>query len=204
MRFFSELCPALQIGQQPADQSPWFHIVTLLTKVTDPDQRERYAICAVERAWSRAILHANIKAQLHLREGAALTSFAQRLPEPQVQLAQENPKDPYHFDFLGLVPTTPTNGTSKTPWSGTSPASCLNSAQGSCHHAACVISLPAHNAVIDEYGQQHDHDTAITSGGRRHRGKSRHDRRGSSSCWMAWRCLDESAPFPCVPLLPSE
>ncbi len=102
MRFFAELCPVLQIGQQPADQLPWFHIVTLLTKVTDPDQREWYAIRAVERAWSRAALQANIKAQLHLREGVAVTNFAQRLPEPQVQLAQEILKDPYHFDFLGL------------------------------------------------------------------------------------------------------
>jgi predicted nuclease of restriction endonuclease-like (RecB) superfamily len=60
MRVFAELCPALQIGQQPAAQLPWFHIVTLLTKVTDPDQREWYAIRAVERAWSRATLQANI------------------------------------------------------------------------------------------------------------------------------------------------
>ena len=102
MRVFAELCPALQIGQQPADQLPWFHIVTLLTKATDPNQRERYAIRAVERAWSRSTLQANIKAQLHLREGAAVTNFAQRLPEPQVQLAQEILRDPYHFDFLGL------------------------------------------------------------------------------------------------------
>jgi predicted nuclease of restriction endonuclease-like (RecB) superfamily len=102
MKVFAELCPALQIGQQPAAQLPWFHIVTLLTKVQDPDQREWYAIRAVERAWSRATLEASIKAQLHLREGAAVTNFAQRLPEPQVQLAQEILKDPYHFDFLGL------------------------------------------------------------------------------------------------------
>jgi predicted nuclease of restriction endonuclease-like (RecB) superfamily len=81
---------------------PWFHIVTLLTKLTDPDQREWYAIRAVERAWSRATLQANIKAQLHLREGNALTNFSQRLPETQAQLAQEILKDPYHFDFLGL------------------------------------------------------------------------------------------------------
>lgn len=102
MKVFAELCPALQIGQQPAAQLPWFHIVTLLTKVTDPDQREWYAIRAVERAWSRPTLQANIKAQLHLREGAAVTNFALRLPEPEVQLAQEILKDPYHFDFLGL------------------------------------------------------------------------------------------------------
>jgi predicted nuclease of restriction endonuclease-like (RecB) superfamily len=102
MKVFANLCPGCLIGQQAADQLPWFHIVTLLTKVPDPDQREWYAIRAVERAWSRATLQANIKAQLHLREGAAVTNFKQRLPEPQVQIVQEILKDPYHFDFLGL------------------------------------------------------------------------------------------------------
>ena len=102
MKFFANLCPGLLIGQQAADQLPWFHIVTLLTKVPDPDQREWYAIRAIERAWSRPTLQANIKAQLHLREGAAVTNFKQRLPEPVIQLAQEILKDPYHFDFLGL------------------------------------------------------------------------------------------------------
>jgi hypothetical protein len=64
---FAELCPSLQIGQQPADQLPWFHIVTLLTKVTDAAEREWYAVRAAERV--RATLQANIKAQLHLRGG---------------------------------------------------------------------------------------------------------------------------------------
>ena len=31
MRFFAEKCPSGLIGQQPADQLPWFHLVTLLT-----------------------------------------------------------------------------------------------------------------------------------------------------------------------------
>ena len=29
MRFFALHCPDSQFGQQPADQMPWFHIVTL-------------------------------------------------------------------------------------------------------------------------------------------------------------------------------
>ena len=33
MRFFAQHCPEGLIGQQPADQLPWFHIVTLLTKL---------------------------------------------------------------------------------------------------------------------------------------------------------------------------
>jgi predicted nuclease of restriction endonuclease-like (RecB) superfamily len=31
MRFFAESCPDFLIGQQAADQLPWFHLVTLLT-----------------------------------------------------------------------------------------------------------------------------------------------------------------------------
>lgn len=33
MRHFAQECPELQIGQQPAAQLPWFHIVILLTQV---------------------------------------------------------------------------------------------------------------------------------------------------------------------------
>jgi len=43
MRFFAEKCPTGLIGQQPADQLPWFHIVTLLTKGSADTEREWYA-----------------------------------------------------------------------------------------------------------------------------------------------------------------
>lgn len=33
MRFFAQECPDRTIGQQPADQLPWFHIVFLITKL---------------------------------------------------------------------------------------------------------------------------------------------------------------------------
>ena len=36
MRHFAECCPNGQIGQQPAAQLPWFHIVPLLTGLEDP------------------------------------------------------------------------------------------------------------------------------------------------------------------------
>jgi predicted nuclease of restriction endonuclease-like (RecB) superfamily len=102
MRIFAELCPGLQFGQQVADQLPWFHVVTLLTKVPDASEREWYATQAVRHAWSRATLEAHIRSRLHLRQGAALTNFERHLPAPQAQLAAEVLKDPYHFDFLGL------------------------------------------------------------------------------------------------------
>ena len=40
MRFFAHECPERLIGQQSADLLPWFHIVTLITKVADPGTRE--------------------------------------------------------------------------------------------------------------------------------------------------------------------
>jgi predicted nuclease of restriction endonuclease-like (RecB) superfamily len=102
MRFFAELCPQAQIGQQPADQLPWFHIVALLTKVSDPAEREWYAAQTLAHGWSRSTLEAQIKSRLHLRQGAALTNFDRHLTPPHAQLAVEALKDPYHFDFLGL------------------------------------------------------------------------------------------------------
>lgn len=102
MRFFAQECPDSSIGQQPADQLPWFHLVTLLTKVADPGLREWYAEQAVARGWSRDTLEGQIRSQLHLRQGAAITNFAQRLPPDQAEMARQVLKDPYHFDFLGL------------------------------------------------------------------------------------------------------
>jgi predicted nuclease of restriction endonuclease-like (RecB) superfamily len=102
MRVFAELCPAMRIGQQSAAQLPWFHLVTLLTKITDATEREWYARQTVENGWSRGVLDSQIKSRLHARQGAAITNFSQRLGEPHAQLAVEVLKDPYHFDFLGL------------------------------------------------------------------------------------------------------
>lgn len=48
MRRFAEECPSGQFGQQAADQLPWFHIVRLITKVTDHGEREWYAQATIE------------------------------------------------------------------------------------------------------------------------------------------------------------
>jgi predicted nuclease of restriction endonuclease-like (RecB) superfamily len=54
------------------------------------------------QSWPRGTLTIQIKNQLHLRQGAAVTNFDQRLTAPQAGLASQVLKDPYHFDFLGL------------------------------------------------------------------------------------------------------
>ena len=55
MANFAQECPDIKIGQQSADQLPWFHIVTLITKITDSTLRGWYARETVKQAWSRDI-----------------------------------------------------------------------------------------------------------------------------------------------------
>ncbi len=102
MRNFAQACPDLQIGQQPAAQLPWFHIVTLLTQLPEPDLRGWYAREAAQQSWPRDRLALHIRQRLHLRQGAAVTNFERRLPAAEAGLAKQILKDPYHFDFLGL------------------------------------------------------------------------------------------------------
>ena len=102
MRFFAQHCPDLKIGQQSADQLPWFHIITLITKLSANALREWYAKEAILQAWPRDVLEMQIKNQLHLRQGAAVTNFEHRLAPTQADHAAQILKDPYHFDFLGL------------------------------------------------------------------------------------------------------
>lgn len=102
MSYFAKLCPNGKIGQQSAAQLPWFHVVTLLTKVKDEAEREWYAKQTIQEAWSRTTLELHIKNKLHMRQGAAITNFKKQLKSPDSTMAQQILKDPYHFDFLGL------------------------------------------------------------------------------------------------------
>jgi predicted nuclease of restriction endonuclease-like (RecB) superfamily len=102
MRDFAAAYPDWSIVQQRAAQLPWFHIVTLITKLDTPALRDWYAHEAVVQSWGRDTLVQHIRSQLHLRQGAAVTNFAQRLPAEQAGMAAQMLKDPYHFDFLGL------------------------------------------------------------------------------------------------------
>lgn len=102
MRYFAEHCPRQAFGQQPAAQLPWFHIVTLLTKLPTSEARAWYAQQAIAGGWSRATLEVQIRNRLMERQGQAITNFEARLPAPHSELAHETLKDPYLFDFLGL------------------------------------------------------------------------------------------------------
>lgn len=103
MRFFAQECPERLIGQQTADQLPWFHIVLLITKLTDAKVREWYAKEAIGQSWSRETMEQCIRDRLYKRQGAAVTNFKRRLDPAIADTAQTILKDPYHFDFLGLA-----------------------------------------------------------------------------------------------------
>ncbi len=102
MRAFAEAYPELLFVQQVAAQIPWFHNCVLLDKVKDPAERLWYIQQTTQNGWSRGILATQIDTGLYRRQGGAITNFAQTLPKPQSDLAQQLLKDPYNFDFLTL------------------------------------------------------------------------------------------------------
>lgn len=87
---------------QLAAKLPWAHHVILMEKLKDRATRIWYMQHAIEHGWSRAVLTVQIETKAHRRMGKAQTNFAQTLPPPQSDLAQQVLKDPYTFDFLTL------------------------------------------------------------------------------------------------------
>lgn len=103
MRRFAEECPECTIGQQPADQLPWFHIVMLITRLSKTKEREWYAARAIQRGWSRNILAMQIDGRAHERHGKAVSNFSKTMPPADSDMATQIFKDPYIFDFLGTA-----------------------------------------------------------------------------------------------------
>jgi len=87
---------------QPVADIPWGHNIILLQKLDDSSRRLWYAAKTLEHGWSRAVLTAQIESDLYGRQGKAVGNFANTLPPPQSDLAQQSLKDPYLFDFLTL------------------------------------------------------------------------------------------------------
>ena len=103
MRAVAEAWPEPEFVQQAAAQLPWFHLCTLIDKLTTREERDWYLAKAIEHNWSRNVPVMQIETRLLERQGKAVTNFEQRLPKPQSDLARESIKDPYRFDFLGLT-----------------------------------------------------------------------------------------------------
>jgi len=105
MRAFADAWPDFNqdaIVQHAVGQIPWGHNLVLLGKVKDKTRRIAYAQQAQKHGWSRNVLVHQIESRLLEREGQATSNFAQTLPAPRSELAQQTLKDPYIFDFLSL------------------------------------------------------------------------------------------------------
>jgi predicted nuclease of restriction endonuclease-like (RecB) superfamily len=88
--------------QFPLAQIPWYHHISLLTKVKSLENRLFYINETAKNGWSRDVMLLKIKSNLHQRQGSAITNFEHTLPDPQSELAKQSINDPYVFDFLSL------------------------------------------------------------------------------------------------------
>jgi predicted nuclease of restriction endonuclease-like (RecB) superfamily len=105
MRQFAQAYPSLELSAQAVPQLPWGHIVLLLQKIKDLEEREWYARQTLEEGWSRPTLEQFIKKNLYKQQAISTnktSNFLVRLPSPQSSLAQDILKNPYNFEFLGL------------------------------------------------------------------------------------------------------
>lgn len=105
MRIFAQTYPDFEIGAQAVHQLPWGHIVVLLHKTKERNQREWYAQQTLKNGWSRSVLEMQIDSELYGRQaesGKKINNFHKHLPGLQSDLANEILKDPYNFDFLTI------------------------------------------------------------------------------------------------------
>lgn len=105
MRQFAQTYSSLEIGQQPAAQLPWFHIVLLMQRIKDETQRNWYADQALKNGWSRSVLELHIEQILYERQALSskkISNFQEKLAPPQSDLAEQTLKNPYVFDFLTI------------------------------------------------------------------------------------------------------
>ncbi len=103
MRAFASAWTDRTIVQEALAQITWYHNLTLLEKLDDPETRLWYINKTVEHGWSRNILALQIDSQLHKRQGKAITNFPVTLPPTESDMAAQVFKDPYLFDFLGTA-----------------------------------------------------------------------------------------------------
>lgn len=104
MRAMAEAWPTREsIGQHGVDQLPWGHIVVLVARVKDADERDWYAARALTEGWKREVMEHFIKVGLRSQVGAAPTNYATVLNSPDSELAQQLIKDPYRFEHLSVV-----------------------------------------------------------------------------------------------------
>lgn len=103
MRALAAAWPDPQFVQRPVAQLPWRHQTALLEKLGTSEERLWYGERALAEGWSRDVLVAQIEGRLRERQGRAPSNFSDTLPPPDSDLAQQNVRDPYLFDFLDMA-----------------------------------------------------------------------------------------------------
>jgi predicted nuclease of restriction endonuclease-like (RecB) superfamily len=81
----------------------WSHHIILMQKIKDLPNRYWYMQQIVEQGWSRDTLIAQIKSNVHERQGTLVHNFDTTLPDIHSEWAKSVFKDPYIFDFTTLA-----------------------------------------------------------------------------------------------------
>jgi len=88
--------------QVPLAQIPWYHHISLISKVKDVSERAFYILKTAENGWSRDIMLLQVENNLYHIQGKAINNFHATLPEYHSDLASDIFKDPYKFGFLAI------------------------------------------------------------------------------------------------------
>ena len=100
-----------EIRQRPVDELempkyfgriPWGQHIEIFTRSKSLEEALFYVGQTIENNWSRSEVEAQIADGLFHNQGSAVTNFADRLPAPQGDLAQELLKGEYNLEFLQL------------------------------------------------------------------------------------------------------
>jgi predicted nuclease of restriction endonuclease-like (RecB) superfamily len=100
-----------EIRQRPVDELempmyfgriPWGQHIEIFTRSKSLEEALFYVDQTIENNWSRSEVEAQIADGLFHKQGSAVTNFADRLPAPQGDLAQELLKGEYNLEFLHL------------------------------------------------------------------------------------------------------
>ena len=104
MRKFAEMFDDIENLQVPLADLTWYHLQTLMNKVSDKTAYLWYADKTLENGWSRNVLAHQIEARTYERQSLAekSTNFERTLPSPQSELARDTLKNPYVFDFIEI------------------------------------------------------------------------------------------------------
>lgn len=92
-----------QFVPQCVAQIPWGHNRLIITKIKEIGKAEFYCRETIRNGWDRETLEVQINSNYYLKLGGSSHNFESTLPETQSKLAIETLKDPYNFDFLGLL-----------------------------------------------------------------------------------------------------